>query len=88
MERRRSFTPVLILVGMVAIPLLYVASYLLLVVPEGRYGTPDREGWRTFIGHYHYAPTVLPKFYRPLELIDQRLRPDAWPDPPIVHPPL
>jgi hypothetical protein len=87
MERPRYFAPLMTAILLVLLPALYVISYLSLVVPEGRYTAADRNGWRTFIGHYHVAPAYAPKVFWPLEKLDQWLRPDAWPDPPIVHPP-
>lgn len=88
MENRRHSASLIVALVAFTLPGFYLLSYCLLVVPEGRYGPPDQNRWRTFLGHYHYAPALAPKVFWPLERIDQTLRPDAWPDPPIVHPPL
>jgi hypothetical protein len=73
MKESRALIVALVLL---LLPVLYVGSYLALVVPYknagGAYGFgyPLVEGTR--------AHVILSKFYYPLERIDLAIRPDSW----------
>jgi hypothetical protein len=50
-------------------PAIYVGSYVALV-EEPRYGEAC----------YRYESLTLIRFFRPLEMIDRKVRPDRWVD--------
>jgi hypothetical protein len=61
------------------LPVLYVGSYLALVVPEGiecGVSTPAGldYGWK----HYRWGDARAERVFWPLEQIDRRVRPGAW----------
>lgn len=73
-----------IAVIVLALPLLYVASYLVLVVPGGVFiadvASPysyDNFG-SGYLKSYRTANTFCERFYWPLEQADRKLRPNAW----------
>ncbi len=70
------------------LPVLYVGSYLALVVPSG---IPRELGVVFVHGHYmrnmtsdfyRFANAHSAKFFWPLEQIDRKLRPAAWSEMP------
>jgi hypothetical protein len=67
----------LIAAVLLLLPVLYVASYLALVVPAGRtvWATP---GCSPYICHYRMGEEIAPKIYWPLEQIDRKFRRGAW----------
>jgi hypothetical protein len=62
------------------LPVLYVGSYLALVVPGGiaERGTGRFSGVISFDKHYRFANTEAKFIYWPLEQIDRKVRPGAW----------
>jgi hypothetical protein len=63
------------------LPVLYVGSYLALVVPQGIWYDRDVVRWAE-IGHYRIDSEWPARCYWPLEQIDRKMRPGAWDDSP------
>jgi hypothetical protein len=69
------------------LPVLYVGSYLALVVPAGQF-VPDQTTFCTYTSRTSqlggmgrlesYRIAKCQRFFWPLERVDQRLRPKAW----------
>jgi hypothetical protein len=70
MSPRRQSTPIIAVVVLL-MPAIYVASYLAFMVPIQ---VADGSRWHA----YRFAPRSLSILYRPLELLDRKIRPDAW----------
>jgi hypothetical protein len=70
MKEKRSFAPVapVAIAIVLLLPLLYVGSYLALVVPGGF----------TNNSNYRWGGMVADYFFWPLEQIDRSVRPKAW----------
>ena len=83
MDKPRSFAPIIAAV-LLLLPVLYVTSYLVLVVPEGipRQGIGVANGVVvssiSHDNHYRLARDQAEWLFWPLEQIDRRLRPSAW----------
>ena len=61
------------------LPVLYVGSYLAMVVPEGVPLILDGKNFGGHGGNYRYNPDLLSeKAFYPLEQIDRKVRPAAW----------
>lgn len=68
------------------LPVLYMGSYLALVLPGGRSVIVDRgpgRGAMTYLSHYRGwdnpdYPLALRRVFWPLEQIDRQVRPGAW----------
>lgn len=77
---KKHFAPILAVV-MLLLPVSYVASYFLLVVPAG---IPKRETGKyggtdfSYSVHYRYADIEAKFIFWPVEQIDRKLRPAAW----------
>lgn len=74
--------PLIIAIALLVLPMLYVASYLSLVVPAG---VPYGEFWcfsdkGIIFSSYRFGKEWPEWFYCPLEKIDRQLRPAAWSD--------
>lgn len=72
--------PLFLAIVLLLLPVLYVGSYLALVVPEGIHivcmsGKPSV---RSFIGHYWADQRIAGVVFWPLEQIDRKVRPSAW----------
>jgi hypothetical protein len=85
MATTRSFAPVIAAV-LLLLPVLYVASYLALVVPDGieivtYYRSTDPQypimGDVRYV-NYRIASGVCDKVFWPLERLDRTLRPAKW----------
>ena len=79
---KASRTPLILAIVMLLLPVLYVGSYLALVVPGG---VPESESaqfitYRTPIPHYRFAAEHLEHCFWPLEQIDRMFRPKTWND--------
>jgi hypothetical protein len=82
MDKPRSFAPIIAAV-LLLLPVLYVGSYLALVVPEGK---PADRVFRenghtvieTYLTPYRFGGKFSERIYWPLEQIDRRVRQDAW----------
>lgn len=82
--------PLFVAVFVLLLPLLYVASYLALVVPSGWFvanTTPSQAAPNQF--HYRCGGTIADRMFWPLEKVDRWCRPNAWWDdiggPGAVH---
>jgi hypothetical protein len=86
MNKSRSAVPLIAAVLLLGLlPVLYVGSYVALVVPEGTVkSTPARGGGMAI---YHSedsyrvsesAPGWAERLFWPMEQIDRKVRPDAW----------
>ena len=64
------------------LPVLYVGSYLALVVPEGRVAwisSPTGFSYKVpVISHYRAGYVWPQRIFWPLEQSDRKLRPEAW----------
>jgi hypothetical protein len=65
--------PLVIAIVFLLLPVLYVCSYLTLVVPEGYFVPP---AYNEFV--QYRCGKVWKVIFSPLEKLDRRLRPDAW----------
>lgn len=81
--------PLIVVIVLLLLPVLYLVSYLALVVPRGTKATypirdPSRPGIRAFHypTHYRRGHHVSEWFFWPLEQIDRKVRPNAWEWPP------
>ena len=64
------------------LPVLYVGSYVALVVPDNAHVIPDKahadfEGWWVS-SRYRVGGEWSQRFFWPLEQIDRKVRPGAW----------
>lgn len=67
------------------LPMMYVGSYLALVVPSGIHHPAN---YFEFLGYYRCFDGIAAKVYWPLEQVDRRIRPDAWYGPQQGLPPV
>jgi hypothetical protein len=78
--KRESRAPLIIGIGIVLLllPVLYVGSYLAIVVPGGRWveDRTDVSGIRE--QKYRFGDKIAEAVFWPLEQIDRKMRPDAW----------
>jgi hypothetical protein len=78
MDNPRSSAAPIFAALFLLLPVLYLGSYLVLVVPEGVFVEP---GSRLFAGHYRMNRFgINTKVFWPLEQLDRKLRPTAWHD--------
>ena len=81
MNPPRSFAPIIAAV-LLLLPVLYVGSYLALVVPGGQVVfTVSPAKMKTLRGnfvHYRTCSKLSERVFWPLEQIDRRVRPEAW----------
>ena len=62
------------------LPTLYLGSYLLLVEPQGIYYSVFSGGAKTlYCDHYRWQNDSCERIFWPLERIDRKIRPAAWP---------
>ncbi len=79
----QSRAPLIGAIVLLLLPMLYVGSYLALVMPEGQviYESEILEslgyGTATDI-HYRAGGALAGRFFWPLEQVDRRVRPGAW----------
>ena len=85
MAKRITHVPIALAVAALVVLALYIGSYLVLLDSRWRYrdkglyiawedGTPVD----TRTGPDHIEGAAIRRFYWPLELVDQRLRPHIW----------
>ncbi|WP_425618040.1 hypothetical protein NA78x_001733 [Anatilimnocola sp. NA78] len=85
-----SRAPLIVAVVLLLLLVLYVGSYLALVVPGGFYRTHSGRGYhyRTF-DYCRLGGEWSNRVYFPLHLIDRKVRPGAWDQqlgmPPVVR---
>ena len=76
---KQSRAPLIIAVVLLLLPVLYVGSYLALVMPEGYFRTdPRRAGVYDIRVHYRWLDPRAGVAFWPLEQIDRKLRAWAW----------
>jgi hypothetical protein len=76
-------TPLVVALLLILPLILYVGSYLALVVPEG-FIVQKQAGGFTFHVSLHYrwgGESTAPRVFWPLEQLDRTLRPGRWPVP-------
>jgi hypothetical protein len=77
-----SSTAPIIAVFLLLLPVIYVGSYLLLVVPAG-FGRNEVDNWGhriSVVRFYRIGGDRAERFFRPLQRLDQWVRPKAWGD--------
>jgi hypothetical protein len=75
----QSRAPLIIAIVLLLLPVLYVGSYLALVVPGGDIGTENATGYYYIRGgQYRVDGERIERLFWPLEQIDRKLRPGAW----------
>jgi hypothetical protein len=79
---RSGAGPLVLAIGLLLLPLLYVGSYLSLVQPTGR-RIYDRSGMR--VASYRIDNPMPGKIYWPLERIDRKVRPKDWSQQKIYY---
>jgi hypothetical protein len=86
--KKESRGTLIVAIVLLLLPVLYVGSYLALVVPGGRVvREPTKDGGVTgYRCWYRINSTVLPTVFWPLEQIDRKLRPGAWAFNPRIPP--
>src|SRR5689334_17179042 len=84
---KRHAAPIIAAV-LLLLPVLYVGSYLALVIPNGRMEatTTGASTYQVRLVHYRTEGLWARRLYWPLEQIDRKLRPGAWEWKPIVPP--
>ncbi|WP_425615451.1 hypothetical protein NA78x_005371 [Anatilimnocola sp. NA78] len=75
--------PLIVAILVLLVPLLYVGSYLALVVPGQEYTGGSGAVYRT--SYYRYGGRWAERIFWPLEQIDRKVRPGAWANDPF-HP--
>jgi hypothetical protein len=77
-KQLQSRAPLIIAMVLLLLPVLYVGSYLALVLPPPSISTPYNEilarRWSNYRAGGRFAEIV----FWPLEQIDRKLRPGAW----------
>ncbi len=78
--KRDSRAPLIIGIVLLLLPVLYLGSYLVLVTPKGYWlSVPRADGLHGFPVHYWRIDPRAGVVFWPLEQIDRKLRPEAWP---------
>jgi len=80
----RSAVPIFAAV-LLLLPLLYVGSYLSLVVPGGDYLEPTAGAWAD-VRFYRAGEGLSEWFFWPLEQIDRMVRQERWDNGPYPTP--
>ena len=87
MDKRTSYTPIILAVVLLLLPVLYVGSYLALVVPDAlpvEHVNLTDDGEMVFgmgVDNYRWGRGYSARLFWPLEQIDRKVRPGAWNDP-------
>jgi hypothetical protein len=76
MQWPRTIAPIIVAVFLL-LPLLYVASYVVLVRPNVRV-IKSPAIVASNVEHYRLPGRICGRFFWPLEKVDRRLRPGAW----------
>ena len=76
--KRESRAPLIIAIVLLLLPVLYVGSYLVLVVPPEQLRNTRRIQTYLFGPYYRFGGQWSERFFWPLEQIDRKLRPGAW----------
>lgn len=76
----------LIAITLLFLPMLYLGSYLALVDPKSSgVWNVSGGGITPLWSNYRFGDPYSRRIFWPLEQIDRRLRPDAWPDSTILQ---
>ena len=85
MDKTRSSAAPIFATILLLLPVLYIGSYLALVIPAGKlirsnvaaslFASPQGI---LRVSHYRIQPAFAARFYWPLEQIDRKVRPGAW----------
>ena len=70
--------PLVVAIVLLVLPVLYVGSYLALVVPEGWLRVHNELSGVSSLERYRLGGSAVRTFYTPLEQIDRAIRPEAW----------
>jgi uncharacterized ion transporter superfamily protein YfcC len=81
MKEKRSFAPVVVAIVLLLVPVLYVGSYLTLVVPAGNWDKVPGGHGANFALQGYYRVRKIDPFFWPLEKIDRKVRPKSWQRP-------
>jgi hypothetical protein len=81
MKEKQSFAPVIMAAVLLLLPLLYVASYLVLVNRRAPVAVSHASPPTYTVSHYRCGGTWAAGLYWPLEQVDRRLQPDKWIEP-------
>jgi hypothetical protein len=73
-----SRAPLVVTIVLLLLPVLYVGSYLALVVPGYWLPIGTLAMMRDDNPNYRYGGNHSAKFFWPLEQVDRKLRPGAW----------
>jgi hypothetical protein len=82
---KRHTAPIVAAV-LLLLPVLYVGSYLALVVPQGRMVMETKPNIHFKIYQYRFGGEFPHYFYWPLQQIDRKVRPAAWVPYPSTDP--
>jgi hypothetical protein len=81
-KQAQSRAPLIVAVVLLLLPVLYVGSYLVLVMPAGRATSAgylligdEMQNWQ--ISNYRFDGKWLANLYWPLEQIDRKVRPGS-----------
>ena len=77
-KQHYSRAPLIVAIVLLFLPVLYVGSYLVLVDP-GDFDKAIDRGLEGRSMHYRMGGRWIGSFYWPLEQIDRKIRPKAWP---------
>lgn len=83
-EQPHSRAPLIFAIALLLLPLLYVGSYFVLVLPQGKLlstpviGTQFPVPFTTYRTHYRWGHKLPTTIFWPLEQTDRNLRPRAW----------
>ncbi|WP_254507837.1 hypothetical protein [Anatilimnocola floriformis] len=86
--KRESRAPLIVAIVLLLLPVVYVGSYLALVVPSGRSVVrPNYVDQQTLEpswtwSNYRFGYPKTDRFFWPLEFLDRRVRPETWGDAP------
>jgi hypothetical protein len=73
MSMPQSRAPLIVAIVLLLLPVLYVGSYLALVVPMGANFAWATPGGATLV-HYRYGGLWAERFFWPLEQVDRKIR--------------
>lgn len=75
----RSPSPLVVPIILLALPVLYVGSYLVVVNPQTNGAWEVSGGYSTPLwSDYRFGGLLAQRFFWPLEQLDRRLRPKSW----------
>ena len=75
---KESRAPLIFTIMLLFLPVLYVGSYLLLVLPQGRMVMETKPNIHFKIYQYRLGGELPHHFYWPLQQIDRMVRPEMW----------